>query len=414
MDIQNIDWNNKEEVLKVIKEDGLYLVYVSQELKKDQEVVLEAIKNNSEAIREVDASLLGDKEFMTKALEYSVNAKNYHLGANPLIYASKELQQDKEFVLDVVRKKGEALQYADYFKQDKEVVLEAIRNNAFALGYADELAKSDKEIVLEAVNKNGWVLSCASEELKNDKEVVMAAAQQIRESIDKSIANGEIENPEFYLYDIGEELQQDEVFMKKIEKIMEGQAELEYDQMTSNDIKNKIEELIEDSKKYVYPEKMEQWKNCLVDMMENRYSAGVVTDIMEMLPVIESSDNLDAAKELLAAQNHSGMTETMLRNAVLNFSKKGPEFYEYTASEELTLQEVEIVEIIRKENLILEEKYKSEKTTDEDIVSATVGQHTAEEIAEGINPSMEEIDAVTKEMIEEQTLEKSKEDKTIE
>jgi hypothetical protein len=37
--------------------------------------------------------------------------------------------------------------------------------------------KNDKDIVLEAVKKNGYSLEFASENLKNNKEVVLAAVK---------------------------------------------------------------------------------------------------------------------------------------------------------------------------------------------------------------------------------------------
>ena len=41
------DWNNKEEVLEAVKEDGSKLKNASKELKADKEVVLTAVKENS-------------------------------------------------------------------------------------------------------------------------------------------------------------------------------------------------------------------------------------------------------------------------------------------------------------------------------------------------------------------------------
>ena len=56
MDIQKINWSNRNEVLKAVKENGLYIVYAASEFKKDKEILLEAIGSNSEALREVDKS----------------------------------------------------------------------------------------------------------------------------------------------------------------------------------------------------------------------------------------------------------------------------------------------------------------------------------------------------------------------
>ncbi len=55
---------------------------------------------------------------------------------------------------------------SEELKNDKEVVLEAVKTNGFALNDASEELKSDKEIVLEAVKKVGLALGYASEELQ--------------------------------------------------------------------------------------------------------------------------------------------------------------------------------------------------------------------------------------------------------
>jgi hypothetical protein len=44
-----------------------------------------------------------------------------------------------------------------------------------ALQYASEKLKDDKEVVLEAVKKNCYVLKYASERLKNDKKFLLKA-----------------------------------------------------------------------------------------------------------------------------------------------------------------------------------------------------------------------------------------------
>lgn len=79
-----------------------------------------------------------------------------------LKYASEELRNDKEVVLEAVRQKGDywtecALEYAsEGLKNDKEVVIEAVKKNGGALEYASEKLRDDKFFVLEAVNHMGW------------------------------------------------------------------------------------------------------------------------------------------------------------------------------------------------------------------------------------------------------------------
>ncbi|WP_177160481.1 DUF4116 domain-containing protein, partial [Fusobacteriaceae bacterium] len=46
-----MDWNNKEEVLKEVRKDGYNLKFTSDRLKNNPEIVLEAIKSTSYALK---------------------------------------------------------------------------------------------------------------------------------------------------------------------------------------------------------------------------------------------------------------------------------------------------------------------------------------------------------------------------
>ena len=80
--------------------------------------------------------------------------------------------KSKEETLETIRNDGNALANVDdSLKADCEVVLEAAKSWFFALQYADDSLKADREIVLEAVKSNGRALKHASEELQNDPEL---------------------------------------------------------------------------------------------------------------------------------------------------------------------------------------------------------------------------------------------------
>ena len=98
---------------------------------------------------------------------------------NALEYASDKFKNDKEVVMAGVAQNQEALQYAsEALKNDKEVMMIAVKQNYEALQYASEELKNDKEVMMAAVAQKWSALACASEELKNDKEIVLAAVAQ--------------------------------------------------------------------------------------------------------------------------------------------------------------------------------------------------------------------------------------------
>lgn len=85
-------------------------------------------------------------------------------------YFDESMRGDKEFVLDVVKKDGMALEFVtNNLKADRDVVLAAVRQNGYALQFAAESLKADKGIILEAVKQNGYALQYATEKPRSNK-----------------------------------------------------------------------------------------------------------------------------------------------------------------------------------------------------------------------------------------------------
>jgi hypothetical protein len=92
---------------------------------------------------------------------------------------SKENWDDKEYVLEQVKKDGTTLKYAsDRLKDDKAIVLVAVSKNGLALEYASDRLKDNEEIVLATIKQDGVALQYASCRLQNDKRIVLDAVSQ--------------------------------------------------------------------------------------------------------------------------------------------------------------------------------------------------------------------------------------------
>ena len=62
-------------------------------------------------------------------------------------------------------------------KNDKDVVIESV-NNYGSLCWASEEIRNNREIVMEAVKNNGYEIQYASNDLKNDKDLVITALKE--------------------------------------------------------------------------------------------------------------------------------------------------------------------------------------------------------------------------------------------
>ena len=73
--------------------------------------------------------------------------------------APEELKNDREFMLQAVKQDGNALLYASKeLKNDREIVMEAVKQDGTALQYASAELKGNREIVMEAVKQCGHAL----------------------------------------------------------------------------------------------------------------------------------------------------------------------------------------------------------------------------------------------------------------
>lgn len=167
--------NDKEVSQQIIKLSGYTSAWdidkLSDDLKADKEVMLEAIRQNPNAFQNADASLQDDKEFMLEAT--SINGL-------VLNNASSRLQADKDVALSAVSTTGLALGHVDYsLRNDKDVVLAAVKQDGFALQFASENLCKDREVVLTAVSKNYLALQYADNKLKADKEIVLNGIKDI-------------------------------------------------------------------------------------------------------------------------------------------------------------------------------------------------------------------------------------------
>ena len=170
------DWlcrscQEKINVLAAIVKDGRFaLMYASQELRADKEVVLAAVTQNGDALGYASDEPRADKEVVLAAV-----ARN----AGALKFASPELHADRDVVLTAVARNGHALMYASpELRADRDVVLAAVALSRDALGYASRMLRADKEVVLAAVAQDGTALEYASDELRADKEVMLAAVAE--------------------------------------------------------------------------------------------------------------------------------------------------------------------------------------------------------------------------------------------
>ena len=125
--------------------NGWDLEFASEDLKRDREIVMAAVKQDFRALE----------------------------------FASDTLKRDRDILMAAVKQGGNALKFAsEDLQKDRKIVMAAVNQNGWALRFASDILQKDREIVMAAVNQNGWALRFASEEVQKDREIVMAAVKK--------------------------------------------------------------------------------------------------------------------------------------------------------------------------------------------------------------------------------------------
>ena len=182
---------NKDFILELVTQNGLFLEYASEELQSDKEIVLAAITNNGEALRHANEEFLESREFVllaAKTFGRVFDIKGSWDGFNRRCVPS-EFKADKEIVMTALANDGNALQLvSDEMKADKEVVLFAVSNDGKALEYASDELKADKEVVMRAISCEGldkysYCIKYALKEFNPSKEMVIAIVSKLGDAL---------------------------------------------------------------------------------------------------------------------------------------------------------------------------------------------------------------------------------------
>lgn len=169
--MENTKWDDKESVLRILRIDGDCLRFVDPVLRRDMDVILTAVSQDSRAFSCVDPDLKKNKEVVTAVLDTNGYA---------LEYVDEEFKNDKDMVMRAIQNKGRALQFASpELRDDKDIVLEAInRTSGYALADAGPDCKNDPEIVKQAVSKTGATIEYANPELlQTNRNIILTAVR---------------------------------------------------------------------------------------------------------------------------------------------------------------------------------------------------------------------------------------------
>ena len=154
--------DDKEIVLKLvshISRVGLFLEKVSDRLKKDKEVVMEAIKRDIHTLEYASDALKSDKEFILELVKQDVWT---------LQYASDELKNNRDVVTEAIKRDFSTLSLT----KNKELVIEIVKNNVRALEFVNKELLDDKDFAMNIIKIDANAIHYISNRLVNDSDIL--------------------------------------------------------------------------------------------------------------------------------------------------------------------------------------------------------------------------------------------------
>uniref|UniRef100_A0A7R9U6T0 DUF4116 domain-containing protein n=1 Tax=Pinguiococcus pyrenoidosus TaxID=172671 RepID=A0A7R9U6T0_9STRA len=162
--------------MAAVAQHGAALQFASEEMRKDKEVALAAVRADPLALASVDPELQGDKDVVLAAVRGDAWA---------LAHAAEELWGDRDVLVEAMMSTadvGDVLESfaPGWFKYDKEFVFVAIaasdrKSILQVYAWVEKTLKEDREIVMAAAAKSSAILQVAPPEMRNDREVILAA-----------------------------------------------------------------------------------------------------------------------------------------------------------------------------------------------------------------------------------------------
>jgi hypothetical protein len=163
----------KEEAIKLVQQNAEALLTLKQPYRDDIDVIIEAINKDEDALKYTTKEIKQNRNII---LDIVSKISYPHV----LEFLPDKLRNDKDLVLNVVRKNASQLQFAtDDLKSDKEIIKAVIIEDAyFALKFGDKKFREDRVVALEAVRyRHAHAYEFISEELKSDREIALTAIQ---------------------------------------------------------------------------------------------------------------------------------------------------------------------------------------------------------------------------------------------
>ena len=167
-------------VLMSVNYSGIFYKYISKELQQDKQIIINAAlseKSRYQCLNYIPLKYKENKDFIKYFINY--NSANIR-------FASDDLKNDIELVNFAINQSGFALQYLnEIYRDNEDIVRIAINNYPRCFQYISERFRDNEDIVRIAIKDDPKCFEYISERLRNNKEIIMECIKILQLSKEK-------------------------------------------------------------------------------------------------------------------------------------------------------------------------------------------------------------------------------------
>lgn len=179
--LKEIRYLSRETVKYIVGIRGQLLKYASEEHKKDDDIVLTAINNSSDALQWV---IEPSKELILHAIN-----RTDSIHRNVFILLREQIYADRDIFMACLSKRDfmyTELRVCDFLREDREVILHAVRSKLLPITIIRQLEHilhNDREIVLEMVGIYPYIIRFLPAKFCQDKEIILKSIETAKREI---------------------------------------------------------------------------------------------------------------------------------------------------------------------------------------------------------------------------------------
>lgn len=159
-----------------------------------------------------------------------------------------------------------------------------------------------------------------------------------------------------------------------------------------------IPEYIKRGSKFIYPERAAGWRVHVDNLRENPKMISLIEKELEIMERLENGEiTAEEVKEDLRNQGFPAFSRVDIMKNVLVFSKQGPDFYEEMLNGELSEEQINQINRIRKENAEFE-KARTRKEEEQDVLRGVEEKYEIQTQIATIDVQIEELNQRRKEL----------------